>query len=312
MDHLNLQAVRAAYLRHLKAGGEPAILPPADQSTGKSKLYAGDLGGCHRKAILRATGAKKRKKPDEAEDAAQIDFFIGDQIHDLTYYALEWAGLLACHERRLDFPEPFGGRLDCIYYDPIMDKLVLWDGKTVKQNQLTDYAYQLPKAKDIAQLSAYTDRLEHNEYDLIAVEYIGKGTRLPPQLFFVANSGAGEEIAQFIEEYKRLPKLPPKMEPTVRLNPKRPKQRKAESDEAFAARRAKEEREISTISYGYHWECDGWCDYAWESCQPLGEDAVTVWDHKVAGNWTDGGKRLRTQVEAALSDVALAALCTGV
>lgn len=301
-DHLNLQAVRAAYLRHLKAGGEPVILPPADQSTGKSKLYASDLGGCARKTILRVTEAKKRPTLPETDDNLQMKFAVGDYVHDLTYYALEWAGLLISHETRVVFPPPFGGRQDCVYLDPISEQRVKWDGKTVRSNQLSDYRDELPKAKDVAQLSSYA-HYKTDDWDILCLEYIDQaGTNSPEPCFFMPpeKERTDNEIAALIAAYEAIPELPERLKPEVYITRKQPRKSKKETDEEFQARREMERRLPSAIWLRRQWQC-GWCDYRDESCYPLGPDEpIKLADFDgLTAVYTDEGKRRGAEIEAA-------------
>jgi hypothetical protein len=306
MEHLNLNAVRAAYLRHIKAGGEAATLPPADVSTGKSKLYASDFGGCKRKAALRITEAKKRPTLPETDDNLTMKFFVGNTVHDLTYLALEWAGLLITHERRVSLPEPFGGRFDCIYLDPVMGSRILWDGKTVRSNQLADYRDELPKPNNVAQICVYAHHLP-DEWDVCCLEYIDQaGSNSPEMCFFTPPDKArtDEEIAAFIAAYEALPELPDRLAPEVYITRKNPRKSNKETDEQFEARRATERRLPSAMWLRRQWLC-GYCDYRDESCQPLGPDEkVKLADFSGMNPvWTPDGRKREAEALEALKDL---------
>uniref|UniRef100_A0A6M3JML1 PD-(D/E)XK nuclease superfamily protein n=1 Tax=viral metagenome TaxID=1070528 RepID=A0A6M3JML1_9ZZZZ len=297
MEHLNLRAVRAAYIHHVKAGGERAILPPPEPHTGRSKLYASDLGGCHRKAMLRATDAKKRPVLPETDDNKTMKFFVGDTVHDLTYYALEWAGLLVCCEERVEFPSPMGGRLDCIYYDHVADLFVLWDGKTCRSNQLSDYRFELPKPEGVAQISGYADRVEH---DICCLEYIDQaGTNSPEPCFFIAEPGySNAEIDQLFAELSALPDLPPILPLAIKKHYKMPRKRKKESWQDFNERKRREQGMLSWLGLKVDWRCE-WCDYAWESCTPLDAEEVRLAEVQKDGSLvlTAEGRKHEAEIE---------------
>jgi hypothetical protein len=299
---LDLQAVRAAYLR----SGDKVALPPHAEHTGKSKLYLSDLGGCHKRALLRATEAKKKWVSDRVQDNLQMKFAVGNYVHDLTYYALEWAGLLVeCESRVEGLPEPFGGRLDCIYYDHTADKLVLWDGKTVRSNQLKDYRDQLPKPENVLQITAYGVYLP-GSFDLYCLEYMDQaGTNDPEPCFFTTgdhDEAVRAEMDSLLAAYNALPDLPDVLPPVVKEHYSQPRKRKDETEEQFAARRSS--RALNRLGLARDWRC-GWCDYAGESCTPRGPeeeiDLATLNTKSLKWEYSAEGMKQQEWVEAQIA-----------
>jgi hypothetical protein len=253
--------------------------------------------------MLRASGAKKRYKSPEVEDNGEMRLFVGNSIHNLTYCALEWAGLLVEHERSVVFPDLMGGRFDCIYYDHVADRLVLWDGKTVRGAKLREHRDELPSPKDVAQISSYAHA--RKGWDVCCLEYIDREGENSPEMCFFAPGPAEHteaEIAALIAAYHALPDLPDPIKPEVYVTRKQPRRRKTETYEQWEARRAEERQMPSAVYLRRQWQC-GWCDYRDASCQPLGpEEPVKLADFEgLKPVLTDDGRKRQSEVEEVLA-----------
>jgi hypothetical protein len=196
-----------------------------------------------------------------------------------------------------------GGRLDCIYLDPIMEARVLWDGKTVRSNQLSDYRDELPKAKDVCQIASYAHATD--DWDICCLEYIDQaGTNSPEPCFFQppAKEKTDTEIAQLLAAHAALPDLPERLPAEINITRKQPRRRKAETDEQWEARRALESQLPSAMWLRRPWLCN-WCDYRDESCYPLGpEEPVKLADYNdLAPLWTKAGLQRKAEVERMLA-----------
>jgi len=216
-----------------------------------------------------------------------MKFYVGDTIHDVTAHALAGAGLLVEVEKRVTtLPEPVGGRLDIIYFDPTTELLVLWDGKSVRSDQLTEYAWQLPKPKDIKQIRGYEGYLPPQDFDVLCLEYIDQAGSNPPCVCWLQKgdcTAAREEVALYIAEFKKLPELPDEIGPELKQHWPRPRKRKTETDEEFEVRKnLPENRHIMSVGMARSWEC-GWCDFFSASCHPTTPDEekkLAEWDSK--------------------------------
>jgi hypothetical protein len=126
-----------------------------------SCFHVTDLNACPRSVFYRMTGQTRDKT-----SATKVKMFeLAHRLHELTYDALDAAGILYEQELPISMPPGWSGTADALCYD-LSDfdekteaPLIIADVKTSHPN-IIRFADSLPRGEDILQVSAYAHMYE--------------------------------------------------------------------------------------------------------------------------------------------------------
>lgn len=244
----SLALLRAAYLEAYRGN------PPIGQffntdEWSENTLHISELGKCPRQQMYRLLGTPKQAKTKSRQANDDLMFWQANMIHALTAGALEWAGILVGFEKSLKgLPEGWSGHYDVIFSDrEAGDRLVGWDGKTVRPNAF-DYSISWPKPEHVAQARGYL----RFEKDIPAwlIEYIDRGGSNTPQVKTVErNDKVVDDRMEILDTYRdelRLDILPPVLSPEYSIY-----YRKVTNEPI---------RRVNSVNVGPSWQCE-WCPY---------------------------------------------------
>jgi len=239
----SLQILRAAYL---EAPDWKQFWIDArtvtEQPWGKLLLHASDVGGCPRATMYRLLDTPEKPRGASSKANRAVMFWAGYHFHYLTYSALSWAGILACHEEPVEMDEGWSGTLDAEIL--VGDERILFDEKTVMPNAL-NYGFSLPKEKDCLQLATY-GLTRSNVNGLI--EYCDRAGSNTPKECRVDlgqySAAVGSHMSLLEDCRSALPELPPVLE------------------QAYVPHYARdgENMVLKTVAVETPWNC-GYCDY---------------------------------------------------
>jgi len=247
-------ALRGAFIRN--SAGAPDVhrffnVDEWDDST----LHISELGKCARQQMYRLLKTPKKPKAQATIDNDELMFLQANYIHAVTCGALDWAGILISHEKRLNgLPEGWSGHFDALYQDRNTTQYVLWDGKTVRPNAF-DYVYDWPKTEVTRQIQGYLHfclEADHGQ-----VEYIDRGGSNTPRTYTIKHDTMWVDLRMLALDSCRdvLPELPAMLTREYKVT-----FRKVNNETLHKA---------VNVWYQPCWQC-GWCDYNHEqACQPI-------------------------------------------
>jgi hypothetical protein len=257
-DFETLGQLRGAYLK--AHDGNPPIWQYFNPEPWQEDLlHLSELGTCLRQQMLRLLAMPKRPDKQQNTPEEEVMYYQGNVLHALTCGALDWGGILLCHEHSLTLPEGWTGHFDAEFHDREAEESVLWDGKSVRPRAFR-FAYTFPKPELVAQLRGYLAFWDRPTYAM--GEYIDRGGSNRPRLCRIERDDlwARQRMHQTEAARDALPELP---EPLTR-----------EYEPSYYKYPGNGFRSISSIKYKPSWQCE-WCPYLGTACSPV-MDVVDV------------------------------------
>jgi hypothetical protein len=214
-------------------------------------------------------------------------WWIGYQVHYLTYEAVGHAGKMVAYEKSVDgLPDGVTGRLDMEWVDDITPdgRNTLTDIKTVRPNafKFGELAEDVPRAKPehVLQVGGYLLGDVGRHVDCASVHYVDRGgTNTPitcPVHIESAKQVAREALDKLLAYRDNLPELPDPLPEVLK---------------AHFSRAA--DKHLNKVGSMRDWRCN-YCDYCGESCTPNGAECevpLAELNKKKMWEYTPEGKK---------------------